>query len=98
MHYLENNFSPIVEYDLSKIPESVKIAIQVGTGDKLSTPADSRILRDKIKSKGLVSYKEYEHMGHLTFLIPNEKVIGFIGDTIDILNQYYKSTVGNNIE
>jgi len=43
VHYSENSFSPIIEYDLRKIQASVKIAIQEGTGDKLLTTANSRM-------------------------------------------------------
>ena len=70
------------DYNLEDI-FGFKIGLFVGHEDKLSVIDDVNWLKDKLSFSNVVVFKEYENMGHLTFLIPKDliwfnDVLGFI--------------------
>ena len=90
VRYRNNDSVPLEYYDLSKMPKSINIALMVGSSDKLATEVDSRNLRDKMIANGqLTFYKEYPHMGHLTFLLPTVATMDYVVDTLAFLKTYY---------
>ena len=75
------------EYDFSKIQN--KICLFVGKDDKLATPIDNRNLKELLLKIGkLTWYKEYDHMGHLTFYIPKD--FTYNEDIVNCINEFEK--------
>lgn len=59
------------EYDMTKIPSSIPIALFAGTNDKLVSIIDSYWLKEKLTISGsLRLFKELSSHGHLTFILP----------------------------
>jgi lysosomal acid lipase/cholesteryl ester hydrolase len=55
-----------------KLIEGVKIVLCGGIKDKLTNIDDIRWLKSQLNGKSLLSYYEFEHMGHASFLINND--------------------------
>jgi len=74
------------EYNLDDI-KGVDIGLFAGVEDKLATLRDVRWLKEKLsKNKNVVEYKEYEKMGHLTFLMPLE--MSWFDDVLSLIKKY----------
>lgn len=73
------------EYNLLNI--NTKVALFIGSNDKLSTLVDSRLLRNLfIKNDSLFFYKEYKLFGHATFFL--NKNIEYIEDVLTCLDYF----------
>lgn len=76
------------EYDFTKFPASIPVAIYAGASDLLVSIKDARWLRDKVNTTGTVKeYKEYEGYGHLTFILPG-KYYGPYNDAVSFFKRY----------
>jgi len=72
-------------YDLSKIQN--KVCLFVGNDDRLATPTDSRILNQTLANAGASHfYKEYDHMGHLTFFLAKD--FTYNNDIMSCIDQF----------
>ena len=94
VRYRYKNTDPLQFYNITKIPKSVNIALLAGKADKLACPHDSKNLKNILERVGnLKFYREYDHMGHLTFLIPTEETMDFATDTLLFLQKYYMAGI-----
>jgi lysosomal acid lipase/cholesteryl ester hydrolase len=76
----------------------IPIALFVGKEDKLSTPEDTRNIRNAFMLDGVLHfYKEYEGMGHATFFLTKTKE--YIDDVIRCVEDfdYYKNVSKSSI-
>ena len=80
---------PEVIYELEKIPADINIGLFVGLEDELGNIESNRWLKDQLSHLGsLKFYKEYEKMGHLTFMLPLF-TFDYLLDTHTFLQKYY---------
>jgi lysosomal acid lipase/cholesteryl ester hydrolase len=76
-------------FDLSNI-QNVKIGIFAGGKDKLASVQDARWLNEQLNENSVVEfYKEYENMGHTSFLIPHQSQLQYLDDTFEFLQKHY---------
>ena len=74
------------EYQLENI-NGVAIGLFTGTEDKLATLKDVRWLKEQLdKNNNVVEYKEFDKMGHLTFLMPLE--MKWFDDVLNLIKKY----------
>ena len=89
MKYKRTAFDKAEEYNMTNIDQTVPIAVMIGGNDKLSVKKDGRWLRQILEKAGALKlYKEYEIMGHITFVLPAKQARQFMFDTIDFLKDY----------
>jgi pimeloyl-ACP methyl ester carboxylesterase len=71
--YQRDPNDPLIEYDFSKFPTDIPVAIYAGASDLLVSVMDTRWLRNKLNTCSVVKeYKEFEGYGHLTFILPGK--------------------------
>jgi pimeloyl-ACP methyl ester carboxylesterase len=81
-----------LEYDLNSIRE-FPIAMFAGAQDKLATLEDVRWLKDEL-GNNVIFYKEYDEMGHITFLMGKD--VNWFDDVIKLINEYSYGIVTYN--
>jgi len=86
--YQRSPIDPLIEYDFTKFPPEVPVAIYAGAADLLVSVIDTRWLRDKLKPLNVVKeYKEYIGYGHLTFILPGKYYDPYY-DTLAFFKRY----------
>jgi len=76
-------------YNLDNIDDSVPIALFIGKNDQLVVPKDAEWLAGVLTKNGALKwYKEYDYMGHITFVIPSKKVQQFLTDTVNFIKSH----------
>ena len=90
--YREKLSDKLEYYDMSKIPKDISMALMVGTADRLATVTDTRALKSLLlnNSVNLKFYKEYQDLGHLSVLVPNDTLLQYTYDTVRFLKENYK--------
>ena len=92
--YRRNSDDPIVPFPL----ENTKIvttptALVLGGDDLESAYEDAQWLYSQIGKFGFIKmFKQYSHLGHATFLIPNDESANFMHDTKDFVEEHYPHT------
>ena len=82
-------FHDVEEYDLNNLDHTVPIAMMVGKNDQMATPKDAQWLAGVLnKNKALKFYKEYNFMGHITFVIPSKLVQQYLHDTVEFIKAH----------
>ena len=75
---------PLIPYNLDNL--HINFGIFAGEKDEVASPPNTRWIRDYFAPTGhLKFYKEYPHMGHISFLIPGPKITTFLQDAIHLL-------------
>jgi pimeloyl-ACP methyl ester carboxylesterase len=75
-----------IPYDLSKA-KGQRISLIVGSADLLATPEDNRIFKSDLEKLNMLDfYKEYENIGHGTFLY--SKSNKFMDDILKKVKEY----------
>jgi pimeloyl-ACP methyl ester carboxylesterase len=75
-----------LNYELKNI-KNIPIGLFIGKDDLLATVKDNRILKNVFEESGVLTfYKEYENMGHLTFL--TGKTHDHLEDLIPLLEKF----------
>lgn len=71
--YQRNSGDQLVEYDFTKFPSNIPVAIYAGGSDLLVSVKDTQWLRDELNTTGVVKeYDEFVGYGHATFIIPGK--------------------------
>ena len=84
--YRETDKTPLAEYNLTNIPSELPIAIFTGKADLLSTPEASLWIEEKLRKAGKRAYfKTYDHIGHLSALIPLAQHTQILYDGINFM-------------
>lgn len=86
--YQRNSNDPLIEYDFTKFPAEIPVAIYAGASDLLVSVMDTRWLKRKLDIVGVVKeYKEVEGYGHLTFILPGKYYDPYY-DTVKFFTRY----------